>query len=65
VRLRGRAMFADRYGMEALVPDPSPMPRGIDPKVTEVYLLHCLEVLDASVIWHDGALRAFVTVKAD
>jgi len=45
--------------------DRSSMPRGIDPKLTETYLLHCNEVLDASVIWYQGELRAFVTILDD
>ena len=38
------------------------MPKGINPKLTEQFLLSCPEVLDASVLWSDGALFAFVTV---
>lgn len=45
--------------------DHSVMPRGIDPKLTEAYLMHCHDVLDASVIWHQGELRAFVTIQDD
>lgn len=38
------------------------MPRNIDPKLTECYLLALADVLDASVFWCDGDLRACVTV---
>ncbi len=38
------------------------MPRGIDPKLTERYLLGMGDILDASVWWDHGSLRACVTV---
>lgn len=38
------------------------MPRGIDPKLTESYLLNLTEVHDASVWWSEGSLRACVAV---
>lgn len=41
------------------------MPRGIDLKLTEQYLLGMSDVLDASVWWSDGALNAHVTVTED
>lgn len=41
------------------------MPRGIDPKLTESYLMNLIGVVDASVYWHDGDLNAYVTVLDD
>jgi hypothetical protein len=38
------------------------MPRGIDPKLTESCLLDIENVIDASVWWSDGNLRACVAV---
>lgn len=38
------------------------MPRKINPKLTEQYLLGLEDVVDASVWWHDGNLCACVTV---
>jgi hypothetical protein len=38
------------------------MPREINPKLTEAFLLSQSAVLDASVLWHDGNLYAYVTV---
>lgn len=38
-----------------------PIPKGVDPKLTESYLLEIPEVLDASVWWSDGSLFAHVT----
>lgn len=43
----------------------APMPRNIDPKLTEAYLLDMIGVVDASVWWHDGDLNAHVTVMDD
>jgi hypothetical protein len=41
------------------------MPRGIDPKLTESYLMNLVGVVDASVWWHEGTLNAYVTVLDD
>ncbi len=41
------------------------MPRGINPKLTEEFLLSMTDVADASVFWLDGDLRASVTVIDD
>ena len=38
------------------------MPKGINPKLTEEYLLGINDVVDASVWWHKGDLCACVTV---
>lgn len=38
------------------------MPKGVNPKLTEEFLLGIADVTDASVWWHDGNLRACVTV---
>ena len=38
-----------------------PIPKGVDPKLTEAYLLEIPEVLDASVWWTQGTLFAHVT----
>ncbi len=40
-------------------------PRGIDPKLTESYLMNLMGVVDASVFWHEGDLNAYVTVLDD
>ncbi len=39
------------------------MPRTVDPKITEQFLVGVSDVLDASVWWHEGDLRACVTVR--
>lgn len=40
------------------------MPRGVNPKVTEQFLLGISDdVLDASVLWFEGNLHAYVTVS--
>lgn len=39
-----------------------PMPRGVDPKLTESYLMNIIGVVDASVWWQDGEMNAYVTV---
>ena len=39
------------------------MPRGVNPKLTERYLLGVDDVLDASVWWHGDGLRACVVVS--
>jgi hypothetical protein len=41
------------------------MPRGINPKITEQYLLSLNDVLDASVLWCEGDLHAYITVPED
>lgn len=41
------------------------IPRGIDIRLTEQYLLGMADVLDASVWWSDGALNAHVTIAED
>ncbi|MBN8690705.1 MAG: hypothetical protein J0L72_07930 [Armatimonadetes bacterium] len=38
------------------------MPKMIDPKLTESYLMNLVGVVDASVWWQDGDLNAYVTV---
>lgn len=38
------------------------MPKGVNPKLTEEFLLGINDVMDASVWWHDGELRATVVV---
>jgi len=43
----------------------SKVPKGIDAKLTERYLLGLSEVLDASVWWSEGELNAHVTVSDD
>lgn len=45
-----------------MAPNLLPMPRIVDPKLTEAYLLNMLGVVDASVFWYDGDLNAHVTV---
>ena len=39
-----------------------PMPKGVNPKLTEEYLMGINDVVDASVYWHEGDLCACVTV---
>lgn len=41
------------------------MPKGINVKLTERYLMGMADVLDASVWWSNGQLNAFVTVVDD
>jgi len=41
------------------------MPKGINPRLTEQYLLSMTEVIDASVMWSEGVLHAYVTVPDD
>jgi hypothetical protein len=43
------------------MPQAIPIPKGVDPKLTEAYLLSMSHVLDASVWWTDGDLHAHVT----
>jgi|LakMenE01Jun11ns_1017448.scaffolds.fasta_scaffold8303531_1 hypothetical protein len=41
------------------------MPKGIDPKLTESYLMNLVGVVDVSVWWQDEALHAYVTAIDD
>lgn len=41
------------------------MPQGINPRVTEKFLLSMTEVLDAEVKWQDDQLHAYITVPDD
>ena len=42
-----------------------PMPKGVDPKLTESYLMNLVGVVDASVFWAQGDLNAYLTVHDD
>lgn len=39
-----------------------PLPKGVNLKLTESYLMNLVGVVDASVFWTNGDLNAFVTV---
>lgn len=41
------------------------LPRGINLRLTEEFLLSRPQVLEASVLWSDGKIHAFVTVSED
>ncbi len=41
------------------------LPKGINPKLTETYLMNLVGVVDASVWWEDGGLSAHVVVLDD